>query len=268
VTALVSRRPRPRKRRSGRPRVRQRKTRLRLPPRSRRADPSGRGARLRLVAGLRLLAHRPADLGGSRRPTSQDSAARTTLSCAGPRERRTSLAPCATRPRSRHRAAIRGHLSNGGVHPSPGDPPMPPPSLPALESSMPTICAPLADRGATVSAPVSALQRADTPRPTGCRAAGRSPSVLCSQGSAQGSEGPESIRPGVNRGGFTRSEWSRHSDLNRGPAVYETAALPLSYVGVERNLPRLLRIDRGRSRCSVAGGRRRKGIRSRVPGAN
>src|SRR5512144_2048445 len=26
-------------------------------------------------------------------------------------------------------------------------------------------------------------------------------------------------------------EWSRHSDLNRGPAVYETAALPLSYVG-------------------------------------
>ena len=27
--------------------------------------------------------------------------------------------------------------------------------------------------------------------------------------------------------------WSRHSDLNRGPAVYETAALPLSYVGAE-----------------------------------
>ena len=26
-------------------------------------------------------------------------------------------------------------------------------------------------------------------------------------------------------------EWSRHSDSNRGPAVYETAALPLSYVG-------------------------------------
>jgi hypothetical protein len=25
--------------------------------------------------------------------------------------------------------------------------------------------------------------------------------------------------------------WSRHSDSNRGPAVYETAALPLSYVG-------------------------------------
>src|SRR6185503_13125076 len=29
----------------------------------------------------------------------------------------------------------------------------------------------------------------------------------------------------------SRQEWSRHSDLNRGPAVYETAALPLSYVG-------------------------------------
>jgi hypothetical protein len=29
-------------------------------------------------------------------------------------------------------------------------------------------------------------------------------------------------------------EWSRHSDLNRGPAVYETAALPLSYVGAGR----------------------------------
>ena len=32
--------------------------------------------------------------------------------------------------------------------------------------------------------------------------------------------------------------WSRHSDLNRGPAVYETAALPLSYVGVEPVLSR------------------------------
>lgn len=31
--------------------------------------------------------------------------------------------------------------------------------------------------------------------------------------------------------------WSRHSDLNRGPAVYETAALPLSYVGAGGNLP-------------------------------
>ena len=32
----------------------------------------------------------------------------------------------------------------------------------------------------------------------------------------------------------SKGEWSRHSDLNRGPAVYETAALPLSYVGVGR----------------------------------
>jgi hypothetical protein len=32
-------------------------------------------------------------------------------------------------------------------------------------------------------------------------------------------------------GGLRADEWSRHSDLNRGPAVYETAALPLSYVG-------------------------------------
>jgi hypothetical protein len=31
-------------------------------------------------------------------------------------------------------------------------------------------------------------------------------------------------------------EWSRHSDLNRGPAVYETAALPLSYVGPNANI--------------------------------
>jgi hypothetical protein len=30
-----------------------------------------------------------------------------------------------------------------------------------------------------------------------------------------------------------KGEWSRHSDLNRGPAVYETAALPLSYVGAD-----------------------------------
>jgi hypothetical protein len=31
--------------------------------------------------------------------------------------------------------------------------------------------------------------------------------------------------------------WSRHSDLNRGPAVYETAALPLSYVGRADSVP-------------------------------
>ena len=34
----------------------------------------------------------------------------------------------------------------------------------------------------------------------------------------------------------TRGVWSRHSDLNRGPAVYETAALPLSYVGDDQGI--------------------------------
>ncbi len=34
----------------------------------------------------------------------------------------------------------------------------------------------------------------------------------------------------------TKRGWSRHSDLNRGPAVYETAALPLSYVGRRANI--------------------------------
>ena len=33
-----------------------------------------------------------------------------------------------------------------------------------------------------------------------------------------------------------QDRWSRHSDLNRGPAVYETAALPLSYVGAAVSL--------------------------------
>ncbi len=44
----------------------------------------------------------------------------------------------------------------------------------------------------------------------------------------------------ANRGGYglrgaslSVKWWSRHSDLNRGPAVYETAALPLSYVGAD-----------------------------------
>jgi hypothetical protein len=35
-------------------------------------------------------------------------------------------------------------------------------------------------------------------------------------------------------GSSESGEWSRHSDLNRGPAVYETAALPLSYVGADQ----------------------------------
>ena len=57
-------------------------------------------------------------------------------------------------------------------------------------------------------------------------------------------------------------EWSRHSDLNRGPAVYETAALPLSYVGrsasigdalsspLLRTEPRLRGLS-GRTACPV-----------------
>jgi hypothetical protein len=39
-------------------------------------------------------------------------------------------------------------------------------------------------------------------------------------------------------GHFSRGEWSRHSDLNRGPVVYETTALPLSYVGLVRHRTR------------------------------
>ena len=33
------------------------------------------------------------------------------------------------------------------------------------------------------------------------------------------------------KGGLFVSKWSQRSDSNRGPAVYETAALPLSYAG-------------------------------------
>ena len=35
---------------------------------------------------------------------------------------------------------------------------------------------------------------------------------------------------------YETRQWSRHSDLNRGPAVYETAALPLSYVGARASI--------------------------------
>ena len=43
-----------------------------------------------------------------------------------------------------------------------------------------------------------------------------------------------SKKPGPSDRVSSSDRWSRHSDLNRGPAVYETAALPLSYVGLER----------------------------------
>ena len=54
-----------------------------------------------------------------------------------------------------------------------------------------------------------------------------------------GSGGPESIRPGANRGGYRRSRWSRHSDLNRGPAVCECGRS--SSVGDSLGLPRQAR---------------------------
>ena len=50
----------------------------------------------------------------------------------------------------------------------------------------------------------------------------------CPRGSAEGLGGPESIRSGGNRGGFRRGGWSRHSDLNRGPAVYEIRGRKIS----------------------------------------
>ena len=34
---------------------------------------------------------------------------------------------------------------------------------------------------------------------------------------------------------YYRNHWSRRSDLNRGPADYESAALPLSYAGLFRD---------------------------------
>ena len=43
-------------------------------------------------------------------------------------------------------------------------------------------------------------------------------------------------RKPTSRPASVRDRWSRHSDLNRGPAVYETAALPLSYVGARASI--------------------------------
>lgn len=54
--------------------------------------------------------------------------------------------------------------------------------------------------------------------------------------------------------------WSRHSDLNRGPAVYETAALPLSYVGARwagyYELRPRLRREQGATSQQTSGRRR------------
>jgi hypothetical protein len=40
--------------------------------------------------------------------------------------------------------------------------------------------------------------------------------------------------PGHEVAGSSVDVLSRHSNLNRGTAVYETAALPLSYVGADQ----------------------------------
>ena len=45
-------------------------------------------------------------------------------------------------------------------------------------------------------------------------------------------------KPASTAGFLGSDRWSRHSDLNRGPAVYETAALPLSYVGAAASVAR------------------------------
>ncbi len=47
---------------------------------------------------------------------------------------------------------------------------------------------------------------------------------------------PRESRNPASRPGSCSDHWSRHSDLNRGPAVYETAALPLSYVGAQLSI--------------------------------
>src|SRR5450756_579148 len=58
----------------------------------------------------------------------------------------------------------------------------------------------------------------------------------------------QTTRKPAFRPAFTLGKWSRHSDSNRGPVVYETTALPLSYVGATGIVSRPL--DAGR----VAGG--------------
>jgi hypothetical protein len=47
-------------------------------------------------------------------------------------------------------------------------------------------------------------------------------------------EGLVPVSPRMNQRTLIRAvlRWSRRADLNRRPAVYETAALPLSYVGI------------------------------------
>jgi hypothetical protein len=74
-------------------------------------------------------------------------------------------------------------------------------------------------------------------------------------------------RFGYSLPGRGSGKWSRHSDSNRGPAVYETAALPLSYVGatgiVSRAIARVCR--RPRRTAAKDGLARRLEARHRVP---
>tara|TARA_B100000809_G_scaffold253816_1_gene290279 strand:- start:357 stop:557 length:201 start_codon:yes stop_codon:yes gene_type:complete len=39
----------------------------------------------------------------------------------------------------------------------------------------------------------------------------------------------------VHANALNQQKWSQRTDLNRRPAVYETAALPLSYVGASHH---------------------------------
>ena len=60
---------------------------------------------------------------------------------------------------------------------------------------------------------------------------------LIKSGDRMGTEGNFDIKKALKTTGLMMSnllilQWSRRSDLNRGPADYESAALPLSYAGI------------------------------------
>jgi hypothetical protein len=82
------------------------------------------------------------------------------------------------------------------------------------------------------------------------------------QGSEQGSEDPQSWRPAPCYGDFTRGKWSRHSDLNRGPAVYETGCTVLvtsrsvpgrAWTNLQLSAKGLRRVGRCRPRGYIPG---------------
>ena len=78
--------------------------------------------------------------------------------------------------------------------------------------------------------------------------------VDAAQGSEQGSTGATARHQTAISDHPTREGWSRHSDLNRGPAVYETAALPLSYVGAGQRIDHDPERSEVRRRCPDAMG--------------